>query len=505
MKKQTKGLLASVAVLVILGGGLVALKLTEPEQTEESSITENTDAVTLWSVESDSIKQVTVENPNADQSYVVTRKMETVDTTDIDGNAVQQEVANYFLTDMDDLPMNTTEIRLLATRAASLTSEQVVLENASEDQLAAYGLDKPITVTFQVDDAEDIVFEIGDATPDADYTYLMVQGDQTVYTVSTYSIEPFLKEKIAYLSTTLTEEQADDDETYVESVRIDRADLEYDFYFTYDSFYVENSSGGSSAVHVMEEPINCLLNAEKSASATHGIYGLTASEVKIPYPTEAQMTECGFDAPFAIVTTKTSDGKTIVFRLGSTYESESTDEEGNVTKETRWYGYLDGVNCIYGFAADNIIYEDMKPEDVTSKIIVDTYVWDIGRLTYTAGDLKLDFEGKGTSSDDYVLTLNGEEADPERFRLLYTYLLKTGAEDLVLEEVTPTGDPMASIHLERQDGKRTTDVAFYDVGGLKAYIAVNGEVRFRCRKAYVETLIQNLQIYNTDEDFTMNW
>ena len=75
----------------------------------------------------------------------------------------------------------------------------------------------------------------------------------------------------------------------------------------------------------------------------------------------------------------------------------------------------------------------------------------------------------------------------------------------MLEEVTPTGDPMASIHLERQDGKRTTDVAFYDAGGLKAYIAVNGEVRFRCRKAYVETLIQNLQIYNTDEDFTMNW
>jgi len=103
------------------------------------------------------------------------------------------------------------------------------------------------------------------------------------------------------------------------------------------------------------------------------------------------------------------------------------------------------------------------------------------------------------------VTCNGQEVATERFRLLYTYLLKTAAEDLVLEDVTVSGTPMASILLERQDGKRTTNVAFYEADGMRAYIVVDGEVRFMCRKAYVNTLISNMEIFHTDAEFTMTW
>lgn len=501
MNKSLRGILVGCGVLAVLGGGLVVLNLTEPEEKPEES-SEADETVSLWNVTSDAIARVTVEQAGGD-SYTAYRKMEQVDDVDANGEAITKDIANYYLEGYDDLPMNTTSIRLLATRSYNVSSTRTIQTDTPVADLAKYGLDQPIAVTLEVDEVGEVKFLIGDIAPDSTLTYLCMANDPaTVYTISSTYAEPYRGTLLSYLGTTLTEKQADDDTTIVKDVRVERSDLDYDFYFEYDAFYDGESNGGSSAVHVMREPIRCLLNAEKSASATHGLYGLTATEVRIPHPTAAELTQCGLDDPFVRVTAHTDDGKTTVFRLGGTYEAE-TDEN---TTETRYYGYLDGLDCIYGFSADDIVYEDMKPEDLTSKIIIETYVWDIGRLTYQADDVTLDFSMTGTSREDAVVKCNGVETDSERFRLLYTYLLKTAAEDLVLDAPLPTGEPLAQVKLERQDGKRSYDVAFYDAGGMKAYIAVNGEVCFKCRKSYVETLIENMQIYNdTSKDFNMTW
>jgi succinyl-CoA synthetase alpha subunit len=133
-----------------------------------------------------------------------------------------------------------------------------------------------------------------------------------------------------------------------------------------------------------------------------------------------------------------------------------------------------------------------------------------GTLTYEAGDTKLAFTGEGTSQEDFVGKLNGEPLDEdgiERYRKLYTYLLQTSAEEIVYDKDTELkGEPMAKVFIERQDKKRSYDVKFYDAGGLKAYIVIDGDIRFRCRKSYVETLISNIGIYDeTDKEFTMTW
>jgi hypothetical protein len=170
---------------------------------------------------------------------------------------------------------------------------------------------------------------------------------------------------------------------------------------------------------------------------------------------------------------------------------------------------LDGIDCVYGFKADDIAYDDLRAEDIISRNVVDTFVWDIGSLTYEADGIKLDFSGKGTSKTDYVLKYNGKDQDEdgiERFRKLYTYLLQTKAEDIVYEKPELPEKPLASVKLERQDGQHGYDIQFYDAGNLKAYVVVNGDVRFRCRKSYVDTLISNLKIFDeTDKEFTMTW
>ena len=500
MNKTLKGIIGGSVLLGALGGAMAWLMLTKPGDAQESS-SESTVETLLWHAYSDDISQIEVENPKGD-SYVAFRKMEETKTTDMDGTERTEEIANYYLKGYEDLPMNTTQIRLLATRSPEITSVDTVEENVSDSDLAKYGLDEPVKVTYTVDNADPIKFCIGSEAPIGGNRYLRMDGGSTVYLVNSISLDPFLDGIKDYLGTTLKPEQAEDDDTVINSVRIERSDLDYDFYFTYDSYYKENTNGGAMAVHVMEEPVYSLLSADRSAAATHGLYGLTAKEVVTPLPTDAEIKKAGFDDPFVTVTMKTDDGKTTVFWLGNKYETEDG--------ETRYYGMMKGLNCIYGFSPDDIIYEDLKPEDIISRNVIDMYVWDIGTLTYEAGDTKLAFTGEGTDQDDFVGKLNGEPLDEdgiERYRKLYTYLLQTSAEEIVYDKDTELkGEPMAKVFIERQDKKRSYDVEFYDAGGLKAYIVIDGDIRFRCRKSYVETLISNIGIYDeTDKEFTMTW
>ena len=67
------------------------------------------------------------------------------------------------------------------------------------------------------------------------------------------------------------------------------------------------------------------------------------------------------------------------------------------------------------------------------------------------------------------------------------------------------GDPLATITLERQDGKKTQTVSFYEAEGRKVYIEVDGVCAFMCRRSFVDTLFKNMDLYDTDQDFILNW
>ncbi len=498
MNKQLKGILAGCGVLAVLGGGLAAVLLTDPGDGDESSVVTGTEQTPLWGYDSAAVSKIRVEQPGR-EAYTANRKMEQVQSSDMNGQATTEEVANYYLEGYESLPMSTVSIRLLTTRATDVHAEQVVSENASAEELAKYGLDDPIMVTLTVDGQDDISFLIGDKTPVSTYTYLSMAGSNAVYTVSSSVTEPYLTELNGYLGTDLTAEQAADDERLIKSTRIERKDLDYDMYFVFDPYYEENTNSGSAAVHVMQEPIQALLNAEKSPDATHGLFGLKASAVLTPFPKEADMKAAGLDDPSVRVTTELSDGTKMMLRLGNTY----TDDDGN----TMYYGYYDGIDCIYGFSPDDTVYENVMPEDLVSRIIVDMYVWDVGTVNYKAGSKTLNFTAIATDQTDAVVKLNGEAYENvERYRQMYSYLLKAAAEDLILEEPDDVGAEMASVYVAAKGDKRSYDIKFYEAGGMKAYIEIDGQIRFRCRKSYVTTLIDNINKFDDEsQEFTMSW
>ena len=182
------------------------------------------------------------------------------------------------------------------------------------------------------------------------------------------------------------------------------------------------------------------------------------------HPTQADLEAYGLEDPFCTMTVTTDAGVIQTLKIGKSFQLEGDDT-------VYYYGYYDGVDVAYSFTAETAPCISVQPRDISSGLVFTTYVWDIGKLTVTAKDREtMTFTGSGTSKDDYQVQLNGKEADPERFRKFYVFLLKTAAEDLCLNGETVQGDPLATITLERQDGKKTQTVSFYEAEGRKVYI-----------------------------------
>ena len=112
------------------------------------------------------------------------------------------------------------------------------------------------------------------------------------------------------------------------------------------------------------------------------------------------------------------------------------------------------------------------------------------------------FTGSGKNKDDYVSYLNGAECSTERFRQFYQFLVNTPAEEVYLGETT--GEPVAKITVETQLGKKT-ELEFYRDDSRKLIIKVNGVTSFKCRDAYLDILNGNMDIFNSEKSFTLDW
>jgi len=488
MNKTGKGSIAGGIALGVLSGTLILLNVTkpDPEPNESVSSVDSTTTV-LWS--HDNLEVDHVDITYGDDAYTIVR---TDQITSADDGS---DVANFTVKGYETLPINTTLIRTVATRIGTVTAQKTVEENPSD--LSRYGLDKPQAVAVgYLEDGTVLRVEVGDVSPLGTEQYVLIDG--TVYTLLTSAVSPFLMPTTGYLDCMITAAQAEGDETIVEKVTIDREDIDFDIVVEYDKFYAEQESGGTTASHIMTSPTPCNVNVEKSAAITHGMYGLTASKVYVGHPSEADITKTGLDKPFCTVTVETSDNKTQKMTFGKSFEGEDG--------VTYYYGMYDGVDAIYEFTADQAAWVTVQPVDIAAKLIVITYVWDIGTLTVEAdGYETMHFEGMGSNKEDYIVTLNGEEILTERFRQFYAFLLKTSGEDLLINEPVPTTKKLASIKLTRQDGLKEQTVEFYEAEGRKCYIVVDGVCAFRCRRTYVDTLLKNMALFHTAEDFVLTW
>lgn len=478
---NTKLLLGGIGALVLLGGGLTAMLLLNQEQEEADSSPESSQAenITLNHFNADDV--VSVEIINAD-SFTVTREL-------VDNTAI------YSIDGYEDVALDNSLLSTIVSNGSKLEAASLVEEQP--DDLAKYGLAEPAAaVTLHYADGNAFTFTVGDASPmTSSQTYCEYEGD--VYLIRNSLIANYKKTADEFLSLSILAEPAKEFYPIVDSLRIERKDIDYDIYMEYDYENADDDSvGGTAATHVMMEPVFSYLSVDRSVAVTNGMFGLNASEIAVIRPTDADLKKAGLDDPFCSVTMACDNGSTYHLLLGDTYETEGG--------KTCYYAQFEDVPLIYGIAEENAVWATVQPGDITSANIFTSYVWSIASLELTTPDETILFEGEGIKQEDYEVTKNGEACNNERFRQLYQFLLNVYGEDLFMGDM-PTGDPDLSVRLTTQDGRQDYTVSFYRQSGVKTIVARDNAC-FTIRTSCLEALLHNLDIFDdVDTDFQTTW
>lgn len=494
MSSGLKGIIACAAALVLIGGGFLALKLTEPEDgkvkdTSSSAVIKpEAESVTVYERGKADVKSIKIKNKMGE--YTVTRLHKAENDDD---------KTTFQVDEFKDFAMNDSELNNLAINAQSLYAVRLVDENASD--LSTYGLNSPVTevvVEFDGDDPETYDIIVGDVVPGNENRYMSLRGTNKVYVIASNFMDSFGYEPEFYISREVIPDP--DDKPMVKKFTVHRRNLDYDMVFEYDPS-AEQRTGGTLATSIMTSPVKAYMNASEATKFTHGLFGLTASNLLSVDPVEDELKMAGLLDPQCTVTAELDDGSTIVLKIGNNFSSTNTDATGYI-------GMVDGQRIMWQFAAGSLPWIDMKPEDAMSQMIFGDYIYDVSEIQIEASGKTNKFECKGDSEDTLDVKLNGKDYDPARFKSFYQALIKAPAEEVdITDDETALGEKLAGVTVKNEFGEENI-IEFYKskTEERKAIIKMNDKISFKCRLAFVEkALIPNINDIEGNGSFVENW
>ncbi len=506
MNKTTKSIIGLGVAVIVLGGGLTALMLTEPKESEnsESNISTSEESSEVYgegillikdekSGDAESIiKEVTVKN-STDKLHVV-----------MDSAPTEDSMATYTLDGYEDIPLNTAVVGTLANNASNMVTGSIVDENC--DNLAKFGLDSPqaeVEVRFQTGTVKKFI--VGDKAPANSETYVMLDGEKTVYTVATSYIANYSKPLDEFIEPVILAEPPEESYPKINSLKIEREDIDYNILLEYDKKSDDGKySGGTSATMVMVEPTDAYLTVERSEDITNGMFGLQADGIYSVHCKESDIAGAGLKEPFCRVTMDCDDGNNYVLLL-----SEPFTDENN---KKCCYAMFEDSSIIYIVDTENAKWCTVMPIDITSRIMIGSYVWSVTELSVKTADTSEKFviepkdkNAENTKAVDFNVTRNGETFDSERYRQFYSFLIDVSAEEFALDTEIPNTAPVVSLEYTDSYLKKTTKIEFYDNTAMTMLIAIDGKSKYICSKSYVDTLVDNIKRIGTGEDYITTW
>jgi hypothetical protein len=482
MSSQIKTLIAGGGILLLLIGITVALILTAPKSstTDEVITTAPPKTRLLYEIAPQNLKTLTVSNESGDL---------LIERVDVEDTFIF--VTEEFL----DLPLNFERILEIAESACTQTASEVLAENA--DDLSKYGLTSPqATFTAVFDDSKGTVKKvlIGDAAPDQVNYYAAFEGENTVYLISTSSLEIFTEDRLDIINKTLYKEvtpASEDDTTdykQVSDLIINRTDLPYDVEIKFNPYSLENPvpAGESSASYVLASPVRLDINLSEADSVINSIFGLTADGIEKLRPAPEDLTAYGFDEPMTTVSFSLID-KSLTLRVGNAYDGGR-------------YVMVDGVNIIWKLSDSKLPWVTVKPLSITIGIILSTNIYSISTFDITGSGFNEHITSSGNNADDMTVTLNGEEVDAVSLRLLYQYILSAPPAEIYIEPLT--GEPDLSIAIKGDNLNK--NISFYNLGDRRYAISIDGKPQFVCSQTYYDRLIENINAFKSGEEINTN-
>lgn len=520
MNKQIKSIVGLGAVLAVLGSGLAILKFTGSDKDDTSS-SSSVEAPTEAAAEGAGI--ILVEDSSAPPVSLAEAPKEGEHTHYAEGKIKELRVKNkdgeftvipaetdseggvkYTIKGYEDVAMDKNMVGTLVNNVVGITSEAVIEEHCKD--FAKFGLEDPETTGELVYESGNVrKFYVGVDNPAVENAvYFRVDGSDSVYTVRRSALANYSYSPDYFVSRILVEKPEED--PVVRKLTIERDDIDYNFVIKYGEYADDAKAGGGSATHVLAEPTSAYLDVETSVEATNGLFGFRAADVYAAHCTEEDIKNAGLDDPFCRVTVEADGDINLVLLVSEAYTGEDNVKMRRIM--------LEGGNVIYTAEDEKVLWANVTPIQISSRLVVANKVWNIDKISFNAGDKKNSFaidlkddtmDRSKATTEDFNVTRNGEAFNAERYRQLYAFLVQSCAEEYALKESVPAGEPMVSVSYNDCYINESHTVEFYDYSAMTSLIVFDGKPKFFCAKSYAQTLADNVGRLDTGEEYVTTW
>ncbi len=481
-----------LSLLVVLG----ILLLTQVDVTVSSSGDETEDTTTyVYSGSRDDIATMVISNEYGEYTVI-------------------QDDGTFSIEELEGLKQNSTTLAAAGNCISSITAQSLVEENA--ENLEKYGLseDDPtakVTVTLTDGTVYTVYYGIDSADSTSSTVYVRLGDSNDVYTVLANSSRYFYYAKEDFISLIiLSELTSSSTSPTIDYMIVTRKDLDYDVTFEDDTKNYATDEVSMASSQVMTSPVYAYLDITNSNDVIYGLWGLTAAEAICPFPTEEDMDYYGLSDPYCTVYIE-AELQTYSLIIGNV-ASYVTDDSGNDTSEPAYYyGYYEGIDCVYTFAVDDLPWVTFMPVDILSSLMTSNYIYRIDYINiefYEDGETTdYYFDVTADEDEDYlVATYNNEFVDIDTFKVLYQFILKCPIDDLCLEDPDEDAELVCKMEIITQTGGDVLE--FYDDGNNRVTIKMNGVTSFSQPISYIQTLQTNLETFingGTSDDLLMAW
>jgi hypothetical protein len=453
--KRRVTLISGIAVLVLLIGGVVLL-LNMPDVQDDDSITRpssNIDSVTLLERPADNILSVNINN----QFGTFTLLPE-----------------DYEILEFRDTPVNENAFINLSRSIGLLTARRVV-ESATDEDIAHYGLDNSFTVTYK--DGEEFTFTIGNHAPGGGFDrYVMRENDSSVYLVSSNMLDVFLRPLHYFADHAVTENAPEEGSAVFDNFTLTSKGLPYTLTLLKNTEDMDDAFGGMFHTdYFISSPKSAPFDSSKEAAHwLTFLHGMTATSVIELVVDEEMLARYGFDEPdYTVEYVFGNDAVTLFF-----VRNEANDDE--------LFVYRDGGSMIYTMTEEDLPFLSITYHSIVRTYRIMPHIEAIRRVS-----VEIDGESytiDATETDGTITAvINGRHLDEEQYQQLYQTLLGIFGREPTFDE--PDGEPVVRIVYSYRDTEITDDeVRLYRADDRSLYLWTNGVVDFKVLDAEYERI-----------------
>lgn len=517
MNKRTKiGLIAGIAALVIIAAA-VLLIIFLPDAVNEGD-TEIKEFNSLSStVDESGIRTVSVPldeagNPKQNLSGALVEMLpaylEEIKIENSTGNYVFKCATNadgateYTLVGFEDYDINGTNSSMLGSMVSCLDMAGIV--DVTGENKSDYGFDEPrVTATASFNDGSVTTIYVGDDAPGGNYTYVMLKGCDSVFSVLKSDIKALLLNLNDMFESLIRSDYttvSDEDFTYIllggthlsENVRIEHA-----------------PDGSLNGYYIMTSHGDKMVNSTLGSEIVGSIKSLTADSVAFANPDGDTLKELGLDNPYATVEAcyeySNSDGDEKVLEVNML--CSKPDSSGKV------YLMDKGGKLVYLIGADSIAWADFTVDELRSEYAFAPSYSAVNSMTLSAGDESYTFtvetkvtestneDGEATSTSETVVRFGDKVIEEAYFRILFDDVaLIPSRGKATASEIT--GDALVTVTYGYNTDRSEDTVVYFKTDSQKVIPQVNGEVDSYIYKSDIDKLMSNAKALSEGKQIT---